>query len=67
MTTTKNILIFITMLFTVVTAFLLLLAVFEVTDSNETQDSIIKLAKASGIIAIAAAVVFGLSSISAKK
>ncbi|HEX5797195.1 MAG TPA: hypothetical protein VFX86_02280 [Candidatus Saccharimonadales bacterium] len=66
MKATKNILIVIITLFTIATATLLLLAVFEVTGSEETRQSIVKLAQACGIITGAAAILFGLSSFAKK-
>lgn len=66
MKSTKNILTIIIMIFTVTTAILLLLTVFDVTGGEETRKAIIKVTEACGIIAIASAILMLLSS-SAKK
>lgn len=51
------------MLFTAVTAVLILLAIFNVTGSDETQKLIVKLAGACSVVSAAAIVMFGLSNL----
>lgn len=60
----KSILVPVVILFTLITASLLLLTVFELIDSEDTRHTIIKLAQASGVIAGAGLVILGIRSIS---
>ncbi len=62
----KNILAVIIMIFTIVTAILLLLMVFDIAGGDETRKAVIKVIEACGIIAAASAVLLALSSISKK-